>query len=215
MLKIARAFGLCVGVLALFGLGGCAVGNHQQYSGLVPDLKASGQHSVAVAVVDNRPYVVNGDKDPDFVGLQRGGFGNPFDVGTDSRQPLAADLAADIVAGLKQRGRATEAIAVKPGTPADEVLKAASATGKDRLLILDLRQWKSDTYTNTALIYNVEAKVCDATGHPLATVTKQGDDDLGGNLMDPPGHAKDAVPPATKAILESLLNAPEIAAALQ
>jgi len=213
VLKFGRVFGLCV--LLLGGLGGCAVGNHQQYSGQVPDLKMTGQRSVAVAVVDNRPYVVNGDKDPDFVGVQRAGFGNPFDVGTDSRKPLAADLSANVVAALKQRGVATEAVVVKPGTPSDAALNAAAATGKERALVLELREWKSDTYTNTALIYDVEAKVCDATGKPLAAATKQGNDDLGGNFMDPAGHAKDAVPPAAKAILEGLLNDPGIVAALQ
>lgn len=211
MLKFGRIF--VVSFLLLGGLGGCAVGNHQQYNGVVPALQVSGQKSVAVAVADNRPYVVNGDKDPDFVGLQRGGFGNPFDVRTDSRKPLATDITDNIVAALKQRGLVAEPVTVKPGTPVAAVVTAAA--GKDRVLVLELLEWKSDTYTNTALVYNVTANVCDAAGKPLAMVTKQGDDDLGGNLMDPPGHAKDAVPPAVKAILESLLNAPEIVAALQ
>jgi hypothetical protein len=213
VLKIVRTFGVCL--LLLAGLGACAVGNHQQYAGVVPDLKVTGQRSVAVAVVDNRPYVVDGDKDPDFVGVQRAGFGNPFDVGTDSRKPLATDMTDNIVAALKQRGLSTEAVTVKPGTPSAAALQAATGAGKERALILELREWKSDTYTNTALIYDVELWVCDATGKPLATVTKKGDDDLGGDFMDPPGHAKDAVPPKLKAILEGLLNAPEIVAALQ
>ena len=199
--------------LVLAGLTGCAVGNHQQYAGVAPDLKVTSQRSVAVAVVDNRPYVANGDKDPDFVGIQRAGFGNPFDVGTDSRKPLATDMTEDIVAGLKLHGLAAEPVAVKPGTPSDVAIKAA--TGKDRALILELREWKSDTYTNTALIYDVELRVCDAAGRPLATASKKGEDDLGGNLMDPAGHAKDAVPPAFKKILEDLLNAPNVVTALQ
>ena len=206
-------FAVCL--LLLCGLGGCAVGNHQQYAGVVPDLKVTSQRSVAVAVVDNRPYVVVGDKTPDFVGLQRGGFGNPFDVSTDSGKPLATDLSDNIVAALRQRGLAAEAVAVKPGASSDAALQAASAAGKDRALILDIREWKSDTYTNTALLYYVEARVCDATGRSLASVSKNGDDDLGGDFIDPPGHAKDTVPPAAKAILESLLNAPAIVAALQ
>jgi len=210
VLKFGR---IVIALLLLGSLGGCAVGNHQQYNGVVPALTVTGQKSVAVAVVDNRPYVVDGDKDPDFVGLQRGGFGNPFDVGTDSRKPLAMDLTDNIVTALKQRGLAAEPVLVKPGTPVASVVTAAA--GKERALVLELREWKSDTYTNTALIYDVELKVCDGAGKPLATASKQGDDDLGGNLMDPPGHAKDAVPPAIKAILESLLNAPQIVKALQ
>ena len=213
MSKIGLQLGLCI--LLLAGLGGCAFGNHQQYAGVVPDLHVAGERSVAVAVIDNRPYVVSGDKNPDFVGIQRAGFGNPFDVGTESKKPLASDIADNIVAGLKRRGLKPEALAVKPGTSSEVALQATTAAGKERAVILELREWKSDTYTNTALKYDVELKVCDATGHPLASVSKHGEDDLGGDFMDPPGHAKDAVPAALKAILENMLNAPAVVAALQ
>jgi hypothetical protein len=94
-------------------------------------------------------------------------------------------------------------------------MKAVVATGRDRGLIVELREWKSDTYTKTALKFEVAAKVCDAAGNQLAAVVKQGDEDLGGSIMNPPGHAKDAVPPAFKKAMENLLNAPEITAALQ
>jgi hypothetical protein len=201
--------------LLLLGLGGCAIGNQHQYAGVAPDLTLKATHTVSVLVVDSRPYVVNGAKDPDFVGLQRGGFGNPFDVTTASRKALASDIADDIVAALQKRNIQSAAVAVKPGTPAKEALKAAAGAGKDRGLVVDLREWKSDTYTNTALTFDVQATVCDASGDPLATVARQGDEDLGGSLMNPPGHAKDAVPPAFKKTMESLLNAPEIIAALQ
>jgi hypothetical protein len=116
---------------------------------------------------------------------------------------------------LKKRGLQAEVVAVKPGAQPDEAVKAATAAGKDRALILELRQWRSDTFMNTALHYDIEARVCDAAGRPLATLAKQGDEDLGGNFIDPPGHAKDVVPPTFKAILERLLNAPEIVAALR
>lgn len=210
-----RKLGLGLACLIGMALGGCAIGNQHQYNGVQPDLTVVSKHSVALAVVDRRPYVVSGDKDPDFVGLQRGGFGNPFDVTTASRQALADDFAGDIVAALKKRGLPAESVTVKAGTKPAEVMQALIAKGKDRALTIELTQWKSDTYTNTALLYNVQASVFDATGRQSASVAKQGDQDLGGSVMNPPGHAKEAVPPAFKAILESLLNAPEIVAALQ
>jgi hypothetical protein len=158
---------------------------------------------------------VSGDKDGDFVGLQRGGFGNPFDVTTQSGKTLAEDFVSDIVAALRKRGVAAVPVAVKAGAQSGEVAQALIATTKDRGLTLTLSEWKSDTYTNTALKYDIEAKVFDKQGRQLAAVAKQGEEDLGGSLMNPPAHAKDAVPRAFKAILENLLNAPEIVAALQ
>jgi hypothetical protein len=101
-----RAIGSKLWMLfVLLGLSGCAVGNQHQYAGVAPDLTLKATHSVAVVVVDRRPYVVSGDKDPDFVGLQRGGFGNPFDVTTASGKALASDIADDVTAAPQEAGR--------------------------------------------------------------------------------------------------------------
>jgi hypothetical protein len=42
---------------------------------------------LAVAVHDERSEVASGDKNPAFVGLLRGGYGNPMDVRTASGAP--------------------------------------------------------------------------------------------------------------------------------
>lgn len=65
------------------------MGNKHQYIGSDPELLVTTTYATAVAVQDRRPYVLDGDKDADFVGIQRGGFGNPFDVITTSGRPLA------------------------------------------------------------------------------------------------------------------------------
>jgi hypothetical protein len=72
-----------------------------------------------------------------------------------------------------------------------------------------------DTYQNTALIYDVRLSVLDATGKVIAEGAKQGRDDLGGSFMNPPAHAKTAVPVAFRRIFEGLLNDPKVIAALR
>lgn len=67
---------------------GCAVGNRYAYHTVVVDPSISGRSRVSVATHDQRAYVVSGNKDPQFVGVQRGGFGNPFDVRTMMVAPL-------------------------------------------------------------------------------------------------------------------------------
>src|SRR3546814_17022357 len=106
------AFVLCMGVL----LGGCAVGNTHRYDLGDAQFQVNSSKSIAVAVVDVRPYVLDGDKAPDFSGLMRGGFGNPFDVTTDSGQPLSADFTASIVAALQRDGNAAVAVPIAPNT---------------------------------------------------------------------------------------------------
>jgi hypothetical protein len=205
---------LCAVALVL-SLAGCAVGNQHQYAGAQPDLTLKSARTVTVAVVDDRPYVVSGDKDADFVGLQRGGFGNPFDVTTGSGRALALDFQDDVVAAFKKRGVQAQSVTLKPGVKQEEIMKSVLALAKERQLVIELDEWKSDTYTNTALIYNIHAAVFDPNGTKLAEATKQGKDDLGGSFMNPPGHAKTAVPAAFKTILEGLLNDPGVVTALK
>src|SRR5262249_59230593 len=70
-------------------LTGCAVGNRYAYQSVVASPQVSGTRAVTVATLDQREYVRSGSKDPQFVGLQRGGVGHPFDVRTPDHQPLA------------------------------------------------------------------------------------------------------------------------------
>ena len=83
------------------------------------------------------------------------------------------------------------------------------------LLLLTLVEWKSDTYKNTALGYDVTLEVRDAQGNELASCRRSGKDDLGGSFWNPVGHANRAVPTAFAAKLGELLSDPGILAALQ
>ena len=76
---------------------GCAAGNRHAYHETVAVLQASGSKTIAVATHDEREYVRSGHKRPNFVGLQRGGYGNPFNVTTASTHPLAQDMTDAIV----------------------------------------------------------------------------------------------------------------------
>src|SRR6266850_4068485 len=83
---------------------GCAVGNRYAYHTVVASPQVSGSTAVAVAALDQREYVRSGDKPPQFVGVQRGGFGNPFDVRTGDDKPLADAMTTALVNTLAKRG---------------------------------------------------------------------------------------------------------------
>jgi hypothetical protein len=57
-----------------------------------------------VTTHDQRDYVRSGSKDAQFVGLQRGGFGNPFDVRTADDKPLADAMTTALVNTLATKG---------------------------------------------------------------------------------------------------------------
>ena len=85
----------------------------------------------------------------------------------------------------------------------------------DRFLYVFYSEWKSDTYANVALIYDISARVLDGRGTVLAESNVSGRDHLGGSFFNPPAHAAEAVPVAFRQKLEQLLGSPDVASALE
>jgi hypothetical protein len=205
MRQMARGV-LLVGWLA--SLVGCAFGKHLPYHQTVPRVVHGAPIPVALAVEDERPSVLMGGR-PDFVGVSRGGFGNPFDVTTTSGQALARDFAASIRAGLEAAGYRVIPVTVANGTRPDQVARIVGRTGADRLLAIKIVAWKSDTLVQTSLDFELRARAFGASGQPLGgAAIVSGHEVLGGNFVDPFGHAETAVPPLYRAKLEQLLNHP-------
>jgi hypothetical protein len=202
-------------VLAAFAATGCAVGNKHNYTADPPTLAVQGTRSVAVAAQDARPYVITKEKSPDFVGLSRGGFGNPFDVTTESGRPLADDFAATITRSLQNRGFKSTAVGVAPSTAAPDVRSLAAQAGTERVALVSIHEWKSDTFQNTALLYEVVLRVFDLNGNELANNRISGRDNLGGSAWNPPDHAKGAVPAAYRKKLEELFGSEAVVRSLR
>jgi len=202
-------------VVAAFAATGCAVGNKHNYTADPPMLAVQGARSVAVAAQDARPYVITKEKSPDFVGLQRGGFGNPFDVTTESGRPLAEDFAATIARSLQSRGFKSTAVNVAPSTAAPDARSLAAQASAERVALVSIHEWKSDTYQNTALLYELVLRVFDANGNELANNRVTGRDNLGGSAWNPPDHAKGAVPAAYRKKLAELFGTEAIQSSLR
>lgn len=100
-MKSFKAFTL---VFLVFLVSGCAIGNKYDYQNAELSLPVGGSGELGLAVVDNRSYVRNGDKAPNFIGSQRGGFGNPFDVTTASGRSLISDMEDALKSSLTNSG---------------------------------------------------------------------------------------------------------------
>src|SRR5688500_11517687 len=119
-------------IIGLLLLGGCAVGNQHAYHLVSPRLTHTGRMVVVVAVHDQRSYVVDGKKAPDFVGLSRGGFGNSFDVTTVSERPLAADVADRVARALTVAGYQATVIQANHKMTSAKILDAMAKSGAPR-----------------------------------------------------------------------------------
>jgi hypothetical protein len=163
---------------------GCAVGQKFSYSDISVSLGSVGAvGKSSVAVLDQRQYVKNGDKSETFVGLSRGGFGNPFDVGTRSGAAMASEMAASIAASLHRNGVKVQTVVVRPADGPEGARQALLRTESDRLLLFTLNEWKTDTMFRTALHFDVTLDVFDRAGQSLARSRVSGKEVSGGSIL--------------------------------
>jgi hypothetical protein len=207
LLKTNAALGLAI------LLGGCAAGQQYSYSSVpIAMQEMSSAGTVAVGVQDQRAYVVSGGKTERFVGLQRGGFGNPFDVTTGSGGPLADEIRDAIAGSMKARGISVLPVSI-PLRDTPEAAKRRLLDAKARrAAFITMREWKSDTMMNTDLHYDMTLSVLDESGNELASSSIKGMDSLGNlGLMS----AAAGVGRVTATKLDQLFDNQKIRAALK
>ena len=194
-------------------LGGCAMGVKHDYDQKGLDLGAATPATVAIGTLDHRPYIVNGRKPPTFVGLSRGGFGNPFDVTTKSGKPMASDMSGSIAASLKEKGVDATPVELKPALKTEEARAALRAAGKQRSVMITLMEWKADTMMNVGFIYDFNFQVYDSEGNLLASKPQQGRENLGSGGFTPGGGT--LVLPRFRRMMEVLFQDPDVVKSLQ
>ncbi|MBD9483945.1 hypothetical protein IB229_13255 [Pseudomonas sp. PDM14] len=203
---MSRCVKMCLGLFVFALISGCAVGNKHSYHETLADIKVTKGLAVAVAVQDQRPYVLSGSKTPTFVGVQRGGFGNPFDINTLSGAALSDDMAESIVRTFIKAGAKASVISVPQSVNKSVLAEGYKEEKAKRIILFTITEWKADTMNNTALIYDMKASVYDSSWILIGESEVSGRDNLGGSAFNPPKHAKKAVPAAFKAKLEELLS---------
>jgi len=128
----------------VFILTGCVAGQEiaLRYDPAAPIAGYEGHGlPVSVSVADARPYIINHDKDPSYIGHYRGSYGNTWDVTNLNENPLADQLAADLSQELTRLGY--QVVGIGPG-------KAIQVT---------IREFNFDAMWNGKFWYNVAIKV--------------------------------------------------------
>lgn len=180
-----------------------------------PELYPAGNSTVAVASQDQRSYVISGRNKPQLVGVIRGTFGNPLYMTTASRRPLADEMGDVISGALKKKGFKPIPLVVAPTEPIEQVRKKLADTGAEKLIHFQIKQWKSDTYSNVRLEYLMNLTVFDTKGKLLAEKKSSGDENLGSGGFNILKGTRKKVPEAFKKKLEELFNSPVIIKALE
>ena len=196
---------------SVLALTGCAAWNKYDLR-KVTITAPSGSPSVAVACVDQRETLRQGDIGPELIGVTRSGFGVPYRVKTASKSPVAKEIAEVVV-----RGFGTNRKLAPPMSYADRnsAMAALRRTGTDRQILVLLERYNSDTLIRTELDYSIKMEVNNSQGRLLASASRTKIADLGGNFFLPALHARKSVIQTTGDVLNELLSSPEIRSALQ
>ena len=179
-MRIVNLFKAVILVLTAAALGGCAFGRTYSYADAPVALEGiASTGKVALAVQDERSYVVSGGKSERFVGLMRGGFGNPFDVNTSSGGPLANEIREALAKAMKARGINVQPVDAAVHDSMVSVKHRLAEPKPHRAVLVALKEWKSDTMMSTDLHYDVTLMVFDEAGTQLASSSIKGMDNLG------------------------------------
>lgn len=180
-------------------LGGCVVGQSVSANYEAGPAIAPKGVTVFATVHDERPYVKSGDKPPYFIGLYRGGFGNPWDVTTKDKQPLADLLQRDFAKDLQALGY-------------DVVVPANAA----RTIEVAIREWKFDAMVNGKFGYVLDVRVLGRDGRELVQSTVQDSQYIEGSVWTGAKSAVEAKMPElyAGALRKLVRENPKVSAAL-
>ena len=130
--------------------------------------------AVRVTVADKRPFVLSGDKPAYYVGKYRAGFGNPWDVTTEDRKPLAELIEADVVEELRALGFSTE--------------------GPGKMLAVTVNDWNFDGWQNGRLWYDISMVLSSSDGVELYSGTVKDEVGITGTLSGIKGGVERDIP---------------------
>jgi hypothetical protein len=201
-------------ILALCLLVGCAVSRKVEYEDVYANVPAFKQR-IALACWDQREQVVNGSRMPDFVGYTRSGAGIAYPMGTANGMPFTDNMTSSISVSLSKKGSTVANVTTQFNEQESLIISQLKKTRSNRLILIDCREFHTDGYGATSLMYNLQVNIYGEQGDLLKQKTFSGKRALGGSVAWGPGKYKEYMPEAFKKLIEEMFNDPEISSALQ
>lgn len=191
-------------------LGACAFGQTSTHTvgSIVLDLETASR--LAVAVWDNRPDVVSGERQPSWIGLQRSMYGIPYGVTTSSGRPFAEELNSWLLRSLGQSGIEADPVQIPIGSDREDAIEILASGSHPRLLLVRLDEWYADTYNRTTLHYDITLEVFDFRGSLISDASVTGEDIVGRKQRE----GRRTTTEATADIMQTLLTRNDVSEAL-
>jgi hypothetical protein len=193
-----------------------AFGNKHPYHEVVISTLIKSNDPIAIAIHDQRYYVVNASKSATFIGSMRSGVGIPYDITTKSEKPLVDDFLDVIKQAMEKSGNKLFIVPTRSGLSKEDILSELARTQALRRIYIDIREWKTDTYMKADLYCLIHLYVFDQNNEIIAeTSVKANAEGYGGSFWNPKKAAKKGALKAVKLKLEALLNENVIVKALE
>jgi len=194
---------------------GCAIGNKYKIADVEAKLQATGSVAIVVASLDHRPPIVDKSSPETYVGMVRGGYGNPFDATTKSDLPFSFAVSKAICNALNRKGFTASSLPVKPNMTEQQVVDLLLAKNKDKAMLVIIKQWESDSFYNLNIGYDFLLKVFNRDGRLLATSEAKDSVAVSGSIMTGSLElSKKEVPATFRKAIETLLNTQDVMQAL-
>lgn len=165
-----RKFNLAILLVLTAILTGCAGGKNYDYTAISIDPHLEGnKEKIAIGVHDQREYVKNGEKYPQYVGTQRSPAYVPWNINTKSGSPMADDFLQNISKSLNKDGYKVDLVSLPETAGINQVLAKLKETGDNRLLLFTINEWFFDVWYKTRMSYSMKLEVFDNKGRLLAS----------------------------------------------
>ncbi len=211
-MKISKSFFILVLSLFFIIFQGCG---KITYSNLNLNLNYKANNTpISVAVLDLRPYILSGERDSNYVAIERGGYGNIWHETTSSKLPLSEELTDSLKQNFSQVGFNITSIKTEGLRNKQRVVDDFKNNTSSKLVLLILNEYKSDTFVNSWFMYDIDVYVINNDGKELAYETSKGKINVDGNWFWPFVSRK-RVPLKSGNVLEELLNRQSIVNALE
>jgi len=198
-------------------LAGCATPAPK--SEITPKLYGSVDNNVALAVLEHRPYVLSGNKEPTYEGLVRGGFGEVHTVYRPNRpegERFVDQIASLVRDGLTQEGVKVSVVGMPLGASLEDALAKLGQTGARRYIVIDIAEcnweWGMALMTSTWK-YDLDVSVAGPAG--FNTRSKRFSDVDTSKLPNGSYTVFDNYSLHYRRVIESIFNDPLIRQALQ
>ena len=146
-----------------------AMGHKVDFSSSWPVIEYKTNYSLAVGVHDQRPYIINGEKYPTYAGTMRSKWGVPWNINTQSNKPLSDDVVSAVASGFMNVGIKTDTALLLFSDRQTTAVKKLRNLGAERIVLINLREWKVDIMRSAGFFIDAQAIVYDKEGHEIAS----------------------------------------------